>query len=445
MPRNDASRMKLEKYDSSRTCAGIQRISATSRKRTRNDARKTLERTRVSGHHLWRAASTPSFCSASSGHPFHSGTITLPMYCRSSTPILLDQNPPAVRSRKLLKNATPCANSGFAFCGHAMSSSTAVALGRGAVEEPLVEAVLALAIDPGQAAAHRRLRAPGWSTIMKSMNSGTPASVALPDRSSFGMMRSTSTRTVAYSCAVKNFGLKAAGFAPAGAGACRLRRLRGRCRFGVGPGEPGRQRHRAEQSEHRAAIRCFGHGQIVPFLRSSAMKWLVRIASARIVQVQFLSACDTNGPPSATKTFLASCAWQFLFRTEVVRIVAHARDAELVDDPAAGREAVVVLLRRHRRERRAAHLLDDRAEGLLHVLRLLLLVVAPLEVEAQHRDAALVDDARVELEVAVLVRDHLAAAGEADRRAVEPPVVAASASRRSRRTTSACPTPPCPV
>ena len=34
----------------------------------------------------------------------------------------------------------------------------------------------------------------GWSIIMKSMNSGTPASVALPDRSSFGMIRSTSRR-----------------------------------------------------------------------------------------------------------------------------------------------------------------------------------------------------------------------------------------------------------
>ena len=43
--------------------------------------------------------------------------------------------------------------------------------------------------------------------MMKSMNSGTPASVALPDRSSFGMMMSTSMRTVAYSCGVKNFGL----------------------------------------------------------------------------------------------------------------------------------------------------------------------------------------------------------------------------------------------
>jgi hypothetical protein len=39
------------------------------------------------------------------------------------------------------------------------------------------------------------------------MNSGTPASVALPDRSSFGMMRSTSMRTVSHSWGLKNFGL----------------------------------------------------------------------------------------------------------------------------------------------------------------------------------------------------------------------------------------------
>ena len=37
----------------------------------------------------------------------------------------------------------------------------------------------------------------GWSIIMKSMNSGTPASVALPDRSSLGMIRSTRIPTVA--------------------------------------------------------------------------------------------------------------------------------------------------------------------------------------------------------------------------------------------------------
>ena len=60
----------------------------------------------------------------------------------------------------------------------------------------------------------------GSSVIMKSMNAGTPASVALPDRSSLGMMRSTSTLTVAYSCAVKNFGLNGAPLLTAAARLC---------------------------------------------------------------------------------------------------------------------------------------------------------------------------------------------------------------------------------
>src|SRR6185295_1791782 len=69
---------------------------------------------------------TPSFLSASSGQPVQLAFITLPRYFRSSTPILLEKKPDAVRSRKLLKNATPWLTSGFAFCGHAMSSRTAV-------------------------------------------------------------------------------------------------------------------------------------------------------------------------------------------------------------------------------------------------------------------------------------------------------------------------------
>jgi hypothetical protein len=41
LPRNAASRMKFEKYERSRMYAGIHRISATSRKRTRNDERNS--------------------------------------------------------------------------------------------------------------------------------------------------------------------------------------------------------------------------------------------------------------------------------------------------------------------------------------------------------------------------------------------------------------------
>ena len=43
----------------------------------------------------------------------------------------------------------------------------------------------------------------------------------------------------------------------------------------------------------------------------------VRMASARIVQVQFLCALETNGPASATNRFFTSCAWQFALSTDV--------------------------------------------------------------------------------------------------------------------------------
>src|SRR5260370_34260936 len=46
-PRNEARRMKFEKYASRRTYAGIQRISAISRNRTRKEDRNSI------GHRLW--------------------------------------------------------------------------------------------------------------------------------------------------------------------------------------------------------------------------------------------------------------------------------------------------------------------------------------------------------------------------------------------------------
>ena len=52
------------------------------------------------------------------------------------------------------------------------------------------------------------------------MNSGTPASLAFPDRSSFGMIRLASAVTVAISCGVKYFGLYGALAAAADFFAC---------------------------------------------------------------------------------------------------------------------------------------------------------------------------------------------------------------------------------
>src|SRR6185503_16883255 len=81
-------------------------------------------------------------------------------------------------------------------------------------------------------------------------------------------------------------------------------------------------------------------------------------------------------------------------------------------------EAVALLARRHGTVRRTAHRDDQRAEGFLHVLRLIVFVFAELPVEAQHGNAETVNGRGIELAVRVLVRNHLAASVEADRRAV---------------------------
>src|SRR5712664_4279292 len=86
-------------------------------------------------------------------------------------------------------------------------------------------------------------------------------------------------------------------------------------------------------------------------------------------------------------------------------------------------DPVAPLGRGHRREYLAPHLGDERAERLLHVLRLLVLVVRPFPVEAQHRNAPLVHGARIEFAVRVVVGNHLAAAREPDRGAVIATVV----------------------
>ena len=69
----------------------------------------------------------------------------------------------------------------------------------------------------------------------------------------------------------------------------------------------------------------------------------------------------------------------------------------------------------------------------MHVLDLQVLVVGPLEMEAQHRDAPPIDDRRIELAVGVGVRDHLAAAGRTRRTRRSSGGSRPSAACRSRR------------
>src|SRR5258706_2286857 len=156
---------------------------------------------------------------------------------------------------------------------------------------------------------------------MKSMNCGTPASVALPLRSSRGMIRSTRIATVAYSCAVKNFDLNAvpAGFAPAAGAGCCARAAACSASAGVHTSTTAAEDEprslRAVRLESLVIVFFVVHISIL--FRASATYSEVRIASARIVHVQFLCELETNGPASATNRFFTSCAWQLAFNTDV--------------------------------------------------------------------------------------------------------------------------------
>src|SRR3989442_1006157 len=61
--------------------------------------------------------------------------------------------------------------------------------------------------------------------------------------------------------------------------------------------------------------------RFAPLHRALAFIWFAMYSdvlqeSAMIVQVGFLSACEVNGAPSATKRFLTSCVWQLAFTTD---------------------------------------------------------------------------------------------------------------------------------
>src|SRR5690606_21365459 len=69
----------------------------------------------------------------------------------------------------------------------------------------------------------------------------------------------------------------------------------------------------AEDAEHVPAGEI---GQTAPPFRWRVMYSAVRMASAMMVQVGFLSAWETNGPPSETKRFFTSWAWHHSLTTE---------------------------------------------------------------------------------------------------------------------------------
>src|SRR5450759_4724708 len=234
------------------------------------------------------------------------------------------------------------------------------------------------------------------------MNSGTPTSVALPDRSSFGITMSTRTRTVAYSCAVKNVGLKAApGFAAARAVCACWCACAASASVQVKPAASGAEpSSRSMVRRSMVDIAWLNPSRAALVRDEMAGPHRERQDGPRAVLVRLRHERAAVGDEQVLHIVRLAVPVQH----RRARVVPHARDAQLVDDPSAPLQAVVGGLGRHRRSRRPAHLLDEGAEGLLHVLRLLLLVVAPLEVETEDGDAELVHHPGIDLAVGVLVR-----------------------------------------
>ena len=145
----------------------------------------------------------------------------------------------------------------------------------------------------------------------------------------------------------------------------------------------------------------------------------VRQASARMVSVGFLSALLTKGAASVTNRFLQSHAWQYEFSTDVLRIVAHAGGAHLVDDGCRPWRFPSCSLRRRfvTTCRRRSMMISRKVSCACRACRISSWL--HLKWNLQHRNAPLVHGVRIDFAVAVVIGDHLAAAGEADEGAVD--------------------------
>ena len=193
------------------------------------------------------------------------------------------------------------------------------------------------------------------SMSTKSMNSGTCASVALPERSSRGITMSTSTRTVAHSWGVKNFGAKAGPF-------CRARRSCALCACAsetANPPASGRA-----PSILRICRRPVGTSAVFtasPFRDSSAMYVRGAPGQGQDGPGRVLVRVGDERSRVGHEQVLHLVRLRVLVEHRRRGAVAHARGARLVDDVAAGPDAVARLLRRHGRQHLAPHLVDDLA------------------------------------------------------------------------------------
>src|SRR3954468_23350996 len=85
------------------------------------------------------------------------------------------------------------------------------------------------------------------------------------------------------------------------------------------------------------------------------------------------------------------------------------------DDTAIGDPVRTRPVRGSSAKKRSSAGFDDGTKGFLHIFGHLDFVIAPLPVEAQHRNTPLIDRVRSDIEITVLVWNHLAASFEADK------------------------------
>ena len=100
-------------------------------------------------------------------------------------------------------------------------------------------------------------------------------------------------------------------------------------------------------------------------------------------------------------------------------IRAHARRADFVNDLSSGLDAKrKITMNGSAGLVFAAHGFHNGAKSFLHVLGLKQFIVGPFEVKAQDGDAPLIDEVRINFAVGVRIRNHFAAAREADLAAI---------------------------
>src|SRR5699024_11353304 len=85
--------------------------------------------------------------------------------------------------------------------------------------------------------------------------------------------------------------------------------------------------------------------------------------------------------------------------------------------------AVSILLRGHIPHCRAPHLVNNAAEGLLHMLHLIIFLIAPVIIKPQYGNAPFIYYIGINFTVVLFVRDSFSTAGKSYHRAVVAAVI----------------------